>query len=78
MSQNQNEELEKALENILNAVMPQSVSLSDVKDHLTGYNRKKAMEKILQAAMREPLFTKIKLHTIYVELRKLADNGGLI
>jgi len=74
----ENNELEAALERILEAVMPQSVSVADVKEHLTGYNRKKAMEKIIQAAMREPLLTKIKLHLIYVELRKLANNGGLI
>jgi len=71
-------EMEAALERILDAVMPQKVSLADVKEHLGGYNRKKAMEKIIQAAMREPLLTKIKLHLIYVELKKLANNGGLI
>jgi len=71
-------ELEAVLERILDAVMPQSVSLADVKDHLGGYNRNKAKEKIIQAAMREPLLTKIKLHLIYVELMKLANNGGLM
>jgi len=74
MSQN----LESALERILDAVMPQKVSLTDVKEHLGGYDREKAKEKIIQAAMRDPLLTKIKLHLIYVELKKLANNGGLL
>jgi len=68
----------EALDKIVDMVLPYSVDWSQVKDHITGYNREKAKAKVLEKAKGDPLFTKIRLHLIYVELKKLADNGGLL
>jgi len=68
----------EALEKIVDMILPYSVDWSEVKDHITGYNREKAKAKFMEKAKGDPLFTKIRLNLIYVELKKLADNGGLL
>jgi len=59
-----------ALENLLDAVVPDFSIL--------GYNKQRAIKEILEGTKKDPLMTKIRLHLIYTELKKLADNGGLL
>lgn len=60
----------EALRNLLDTVVPDF--------NVFGYNKERAIAELLKRAQKEPLMTKLRLHLIYVELKKLADNGGLL
>jgi len=67
----------KALENILEIVVPHRVDVRDIGKHLRGYDRQKAIETILERAIADPLLTKVKLMAVYGILDAAVKNGGL-
>jgi len=66
----------QAVERIAEAVFPDRISFTDIRQHLGGYNKAKAIKQLVEAASKDPLITKLKLHMIYAELKRLFDNGG--
>jgi len=66
----------EAVRKIAELVAPEHVSLGELTRYMGGYNKQKAVEHVVEAAKKDPLMTKVRLHLIYTELRKLADNGG--
>ena len=72
------EECVSALRNVAETVFPHRISLKDITRHARGYNREVAIEQLIEKAKESPDMTKLKLYIIYTELKKVADNGGLL
>jgi len=72
------EEALKSIESLAELMLPDRIDLSDIRAHLRGYSKRKAVEEVVERAKRDPLITKLKLGIAYTELRKLAQNGGLL
>jgi len=73
-----NEPLYAVIERLADLMLPETISWREIKSHVTGYSKQKAVEQVVEAAKKDPLFTRIRLHIIYSELRELANNGGLL
>jgi len=58
--------------------LPSKIDFSQIKQHLGGYKKEKAIEQLLEACKKDPEMTKLKLHLVYAKLKMLADNGGLL
>ena len=67
----------EAIEKLADVLLPARIPLTDLKAHLKGYNKDKAVKQVVERARAEPLITKIRLHLIYARLEDLFNNGGL-
>jgi len=76
MERQSEEVLLRAVERIGEAVFPERISLGDIRQHLGGYNKARAVKQLVEAASQDPLITRLKLHMVYAELKRLFDNGG--
>lgn len=50
----------------------------DFEIPIVGYTKKDVIKTIKEESERDPIMTKLRLMTIYTELKKLVDNGGLL
>ena len=67
----------ETIEKLADLLLPETIPLSEIKDHLKGYNKGKAVKKVVERAREDPLITKIQLNIVYSRLQDLFNNGGL-
>ena len=67
----------KTIEELGNLLLPERIPLSELKGHLKGYKKAKAVEQLVERARADPIITKVKLHLVYARLQYFFNNGGL-
>ena len=71
-----NEMMFQTIEKLADLMLPSKIPLSELKDHLRGYNKTKAIEQLVERAREDPIITKVRLMAIYANLEDLFNNGG--
>lgn len=65
------------IERIADLLLPNRMPMSELKDHIKGYNKARAVQKIVERARENPAITKLQLITVYSRLHEFFTNGGL-
>lgn len=65
------------IERIADLLLPNRMPLSELTDHIKGYNKARAVQKIVERARENPAITKLQLITVYSRLHEFFTNGGL-
>ena len=67
----------KTVEELGDLLLPDRIPLSELRGHLKGYRKAKAVEQLVERARADPTITKLKLHLVYARLEYFFNNGGL-
>jgi len=67
-----NEEDEKALRDICDVLLPNRLNLS-LDDVFSGYDKQKAIDRIIKEAKKQPSISSLKMRTVYTILKRVYE-----
>jgi len=67
-----NEEEEKALRDICDVLLPNRLNLS-LDDVFSGYDKQKAIDRIIKEAKKQPSISSLKMRTVYTILKRVYE-----
>jgi len=70
-----NEEEEKALRSICDILLPVRLNLS-LDDVFSGYDKQKAIERIIKEAKKQSAISSLKMRTVYTILKRVYEPSG--
>ena len=71
------EPMYETIESLADLLLPDVIPFNEVRQHLKGYDKKKAIHQIVERAREEPAITRLRLWIVYGKLDELLNNGGL-
>jgi len=72
-----NEQEEKALRDICDVLLPVRLNLS-LDDVFSGYDKQKAIERIIKEAKKQPSVSSLKMRTVYTILKRVYEPSSFV